>query len=113
MVASTVLDFIVLLVMLVSFALLLYKYRLEIFVYQTSRYRLENELIEYTILIVRFTILSLRFLSYVARYLLSLRQSVEFANIDLDKTLHGAHHLGEAANSSLEDEEDFDRLLIY
>ena len=71
-------------------------------------------MLEYTILIVRFTILSLRFVQYVARYLINLKSSVEFTGIDLDKTVRGALSSAETGNSSLEeDEEEFDRLLIY
>lgn len=79
-----------------------------------SRYRLENEVLEYTILIVRFTILSLRFVSYIVRYLTSLKSSVEFTDIDLDNTLKGALSSAETGNSSLEDEEEeCDRLLVF
>lgn len=67
---------------------------------------------EYTLLIVRFTILGLRFFSYMLRYLDSLKFSVEWQDIDMDKTFRAVDCSLDANDSIFDDQDEADRLLI-
>jgi hypothetical protein len=77
-----------------------------------SKYNLNDEVMEYTLLIVRFTILGLRFFSYVLSYLDSLKFSVEFKDIDMDTSLRAVNSSDENNDSIFDDSEEDDRLLI-